>query len=173
MTFLSNIAQYYTTYNDSYYTTTSDPETAAAAAAFTGVMILITFLLLVAIYAVTAIFLGMIFKKAGVPRWVAWVPVYNTWKLLEIGGQQGFWSVLAIIPIVNYVSAVFVFIAMYHIGKKLGKSGAFVVLGIFLPVVWMIWLAVDKSTWNDAASTAPSLHKDPTPVPPTTPAATA
>jgi hypothetical protein len=51
------------------------------------------------------------------------------------------------------------YIAMYHIGKKLGKDGVFVLLAIFLPIVWLIWLAVDKSKWNDKASTAPSLHR--------------
>jgi hypothetical protein len=142
-----------------YTTTTSNPEAAAAAIAITGGFVLFTLLILAVIYVVSAIFLGMIFKKAGVKPWIAWVPFYNSWKMLELGGQQGFWAVLAIIPIVNYVSAVFMYIAMYHIGKKLGKDGVFVLLAIFLPIVWLIWLAVDKSTWNDKASTAPSLHK--------------
>lgn len=52
-----------------------------------------------------------------------------------------------------------IYIAQYHIGIKLGKSGAFVVLAIFLPLVWIIWLAVDKSVWNDEASPSRSLHK--------------
>lgn len=145
--------------NQLYTTTTANPEATAAALAVTGGFILFALLILAVIYVVTAIFLGMIFKKAGVKPWVAWVPFYNTWKLLEIGGQQGFWAVLAIIPIVRYVSLVLTYIAMYHIGKKLGKDGAFVLLAIFLPIVWLIWLAVDKSKWSDKASSAPSLHR--------------
>lgn len=159
MTYLSNLAQYYTNYDYTTYTTTSSNIDPAAAAAVTLAAIMFSLLFAAIAYVVCAIFLGKLFKKAGVPSWIAWVPFYNTWKLLEIGGQQGFWAVLAIIPIVSYVSLVFMFIAMYHIGKKLEKQGAFVVLGIFLPIVWLIWLAVDKSKWNDAASTAPSLHK--------------
>lgn len=121
-------------------------EVAAAAAVFTGVfMFLIVFALIS--YAVTAWLLGRIFKKAGVPQWAAWVPIYNGWKLLEIGGQQGFWAVLALIPFVNIVSLIFMYIAMYHIGKKLGKEDWFVVLAIFVPLVWMIWLAFDDSKW--------------------------
>ncbi len=160
MTFISHLAQSY------YYTTTSlDSSNAvtpadAATAAAVGIGFLIFWLiLLAAVYVVVAIFLGRIFKKAGLPSWIAWVPFYNTWKLLEIGGQQGIWAILAIIPLVNYVSAVFVFIAMYHIGKKLGKDGTFVLLAIFLPIVWLVWLGVDKSKWNDKGSTAPSLAK--------------
>lgn len=147
---------YYTTSYETTYTST-DPAVAAGIAAF---FIFFYLVLIAAIYVVSAIFLGKLFKKAGVPSWIAWVPFYNSWKMLEIGGQQGFWAVLAIIPIVSIVSLVFHFIAMYHIGLKLGKSGAFVVLGIFLPIVWLIWLAVDKSKWNEkAAGAAPSLHK--------------
>jgi hypothetical protein len=99
-------------------------------------------------YAIHAFLLGRIFAKAGVPAWKAWVPVYNSWIMLELGGQQGFWAVLALVPVVNIVSAVFVYIAMYNIGLKLSKEGAFVLLGIFLPLVWYIWLAVDSSTWK-------------------------
>lgn len=108
------------------------------------------FLLIMAFvaYAVTSWLLGRIFKKAGVEQWIAWVPVYNTWKLLEIGGQQGFWAILGLIPIVNLVSAVFVYIAMFNIGKRLGKEDWFVLIAIFLPLVWLIWLAFDDSKWH-------------------------
>ena len=47
-------------------------------------------LFILAFYVVYAIFLGKIFKKAGVDSYKAWIPIYNTWKTLEIGGQQGF-----------------------------------------------------------------------------------
>jgi hypothetical protein len=140
---------------DYTYTTTSsnlDPNTAAAVGAG---FIFFYFITIAIAYVVTAIFLGMIFKKAGVQSWIAWVPFYNSWKLLEIGGQQGFWAILAILPFVNIVSAVFLYISMYNVGLKLGKSGAFVVLGIFLPVVWLIWLAIDSSKWNESLG-APS-----------------
>ncbi len=152
MNILPYIAQatpYTTTYQ------TSGAVEGAAAAAFAVMMLFAVFIG----YAITAIFLMLIFKKAGVPGWAAWVPFYNNWKLLEIGGQQGFWSVLSIIPFVNIISAIMIYIALYHIGIKLGKSGAFVVLAIFLPLVWIIWLAVDKSVWNDEASPSRSLHK--------------
>ncbi len=136
--------------------------TEAETTAIAGVMVVFwLFFIVVGIisYVVVAICMMQIFKKAKVPTWIAWVPFYNQWKMLEIGGQQGFWAVLSIVPIANIVSMVFMYIAMYHIGKKLGKGDAFIVLGIFLPYVWFIWLAADKSVWKDSASTAPSLHK--------------
>lgn len=151
MNILSQFAQ--SSVDDSFTSTSADPE--AAAAIFLTVLFF-SFIFSVIFYIIGAIILGLIFKKAGIAAWIAWVPFYNTWKMLEIGGQKGFWAVLAIIPIVNYVSIVFIYIAMYNIGLKLGKSGAFVVLGIFLPLIWMIWLAVDSSKWNKALG-APSI----------------
>jgi len=137
------------TYNDSYnYTMYSNNDYDLGAALAAGFVIGLWAGLIA--YIITAIFLGMIFKKAGEPVWKAWVPIYNSWTLLKLGGQNGIWAVLALIPIVNIVSAIFMYIAMYHIGKKLGKSDAFVLVAIFLPIIWMIWLGVDSSTWKDA-----------------------
>ena len=149
-------------------TRTLTPEEAAAAIAVSGIIFAVGAVLFVITYVVSAIFLGKIFKKAGLESWIAWVPIYNSWKLLEIGGQKGFWAVLAIVPFVQYVSIVFVIISMYHIGLKFGKSGSFLVLGIFLPLVWMIWIAIDASRWNNALG-APSLaveHQGAAPVAP-------
>lgn len=146
---------------ESLYYTTSDPSTttdpAVAIAAMAGFFVL-WLIFSAALYVIGALLLGRVFKKAGQPQWPAWVPIYNSWKLLEIGGQQGFWAVLALIPIVNIVSLVFMYIAMYHIGKNLGKSDAFVLLAIFLPIVWLIILAVDKSTWKGSKVTPASAE---------------
>jgi len=143
----------------------------AAAAAVGLVFLLVMFIAIVIAYVVNAIFLGMIFKKAGVPAWKAWVPFYNTWIMLELGDQPGFWAIIAIVPVVNIVSAVFIIIAMYKIGLKLGKEGAFVLLAIFLPIVWLIWLAVDKSTWKGAPLTGSAQAVPPAAPQPPAPAA--
>ena len=138
-----------------YYT--SAPTDEAAVAAMVLTVFTFTFLFVIAMYVISALCLMRIFKKADIEQpWAAWVPIYNNWKMLEVGGQQGFWAVLAIIPVVNIVSAVFMYIAMYHIGLKLEKEGVFVLFAIFLPAVWLIWLAVDKSTWHETSG-APSL----------------
>ena len=169
MTYITQLAQYTTT-----TTTSLTEDQAVALGAGLLLFVLLTFIFSAVLYVINAILLGRIFKKAGEPAWAAWVPFYNSWKMLEMGNQQGFWAILAIIPFVNIVSAVFLYIAMYHIGLKLGKSGGFVALGIFLPLVWIIWLAVDKSTWNEAASPGavnPTNPSYPTPTPPTPPIA--
>jgi len=148
------------TFSQSDYTNTSNGtlDDATAAALILGIL-LVSLIVGFVLYLVVSLSLMQIFKKAGVKPWIAWIPYYSNWKMLEIGGQQGFWAVLIIVPVVSIVSAVYTFIAMYHIGKKLGKDDAFVIIGIFLPLVWYIWLAVDKSKWHDKASSAPSLAK--------------
>lgn len=124
-------------------------EDAAAALFIGGTLIVFLIIVSVIVYAVHAFLLSRIFKKAGTPEWIAWVPIYNGWKLLELGNQPGFWSPLAIIPGVGIVSAIFTLIAMYHIGLKLQKEGWFVLLAIFIPLAWLIWLGFDDSKWND------------------------
>lgn len=156
MNIFTQIAQVVTTETTTTTLTTGE---AAAVGAVVMTILAVGFIFAAISYIISSLCLMSIFKKAGVPGWMAWVPFVNNWKTLEIGGQPGFWAILAIIPIVNIVSAVMLYIAMYHIGLKLGKSGAFVVLAIFLPIVWLIWLALDKTPWNDEASDAPSLHQ--------------
>jgi len=150
-------------YDSSTYYSTNTVDSSADAGtvfAFLGIY----FVVLVVMYIVYSIFLGKIFKKAGVASWKAWVPFYSSWVTLELGGQPGWLVLLALIPGAGIVTAIFLYIAMYHIGLKLQKEGWFVILAIFLPLVWLIWLAVDKSTWEGA----PAAEQPPT-VPPTTP----
>lgn len=150
MSLLSTALQFaysdgYTYYEGSRSMTNDE---AALTAGMFALVMLFTFVMVAVCYVVVALLMARIFKKAGVESWKAWVPFYNHWTLLELGGQKGFWAVLAIIPIVNIASAVFMYIAMYNIGLKLGKGGEFVLWAIFVPLVWFIWLAVDDSKWS-------------------------
>jgi hypothetical protein len=149
-----------TYYNDAYYydTGTSTAPTAIEAGMILSIL-LFTLVLIAASYVVYSLLLARIFNKAGVEGWKAWVPVYNNWTLLELGDQKGYWAVLAFIPVVNIVAAVFMYIAMHNVGLKLGKEGAFVLLAIFLPIVWLIWLAVDSSTWKGRSAAPKKAHK--------------
>jgi hypothetical protein len=144
--------------NDSYnsYNTVTGNDAGIAVAIISGLIFLIFFVLS---YAITAFLLGRVFKKAGVPQWAAWVPIYNMWKLLELGDQPGFWAVLGIVPFVGLISIIFMYIAMYNIGRKLGKEGWFVIIAIFLPIVWMIWLGYDDSKWPAAQKKKPARKK--------------
>jgi len=138
---------------------TSSGADPAVAAVFIGFAVMFVLVFALIAYALYAFLLSRIFKKAGVPQWAAWVPIYSSWKLLELGGQQGFWAVLGLIPLVNIASAVFMYIAMYHIGRKLGKEDWFVLLAIFLPIVWLIWLGFDDSEWDGGKKHTSKTHR--------------
>jgi len=139
MTPFTNFAAYY--YHAEYATSTRNPGTVL-------LVLLIVFLIAAVAYVIMAFLLSAIFKKTGVKTWAAWVPVYNEWKLLQLGGQWGGWAVLSLIPYVNFVAIVFLYIAQFRISRGFGKSDAFVLWAIFVPIVWYIWLAVDNSKWN-------------------------
>lgn len=147
---------YDTSYQSSYYTSSSsaDPAVLAGVFAVMGVFFLIA-------YVVCAIFLGMIFKKAGVPQWKAWVPFVNSWTFFELGGQKGWISLLALlgwIPLLGFVASIVVLVfsimAAIKVGEGFGKEGVFVLLYVFLPLVWLIWLAVEKNTWKGVPAAA-------------------
>ena len=111
----------------------------AGSAAFVAFMaIYFTFIFVIAIgaYVLMALSLSSFFKKVGVESWIAWVPFYNNWKWLEVGGQKGWLSLLSLIPYGGIVTSVFLYIGMYRTGRAFGKDGGFLVLGIFLPFVW-------------------------------------
>jgi hypothetical protein len=138
-------------YDTDYYYNASSTLTPAEQTAVAGAILFAIVFALFAVaiaYVVSSLLLGRIFKKAGIETWKAWVPIYNNWTLLEMGEQKGYWAVLALIPVINIIAAVFMIIAMYNIGLKFSKEGAFVLLAIFLPIVWLIWLAVDDSKWK-------------------------
>ncbi|UQN15923.1 DUF5684 domain-containing protein [Gulosibacter sp. ACHW.36C] len=106
-------------------------------------------------YALVAFFLMKVFEKMNIEGWKAWVPVYNQWVLLEAGGNPG-WISLAFlvtwIPFLGQLAAiaavVFVAISVYRIGIGFNKEGAWVVLWIFLPIVWLGIVAFDSSKWR-------------------------
>ena len=63
-----------------------------------------------------------VFTKAGQPGWAAIVPIYNLYVLLKIAGRPGWWLLLFILPIVNFVIAIIVAI---DVAKSFGKGTGF------------------------------------------------
>jgi len=119
--------------------------------------ILVSLAMILGIYALVAIFYMKLFAKANVPAWKAWVPIVNMWKFLELGGYPGAISLLTLanlIPCIGSIAyivcLVFMCMAAYQIGLKLGQDGAWVVLYIFVAIVWLGIMAFNKAIWNDS-----------------------
>jgi hypothetical protein len=90
-----------------------------------------------------------IFRKAGLRAWPAWVPVFNLWRFLQLGGQKGWLVLIAVIPIVGtIIYLVFLIMAGVKIQTGFGKPGVFFLLALFLTPVWYGILAWDRSTWK-------------------------
>jgi hypothetical protein len=88
-----------------------------------------------------------IFEKAGKPGWAIIIPIYNIIVLLEIVGRPIWWIILFLIPVVNIVIAVIVYI---ELAKSFGKSAGFGIGIILLPIVFYPILA-----FGDAEYTGP------------------
>ena len=144
-------------YTYTYMTATSSDVPAGMAVVF-GI---VCGVFAIALYVVASIFMMKLFQKAGVARWKAWVPIYNQCKFLQLGGQNPNWMWLMLTIIGGIVVFIFMCIAAFNIGKKLGKSDAFVTLYALTCVcgvtefVWLGICGLDSSKWDESQG-APS-----------------
>jgi hypothetical protein len=123
-------------------------------ALFVVVFISVYLVTLIGVYVLTALALSSFFRKVGVEPWIAWVPFYGYWKWLEVGGQPGWLSILIVVPYGNIVTAVFLAIGMYRTGIAFRKESSWVVLGIFLPYVWLFLLGRQSEVYEPGLITA-------------------
>jgi hypothetical protein len=73
-----------------------------------------------------------VFSKAGQPEWAAIIPIYNTIVLLRIVGRPWWWILLMLIPVVDFVLVVIIYL---DLARSYGKGTGFGVLTIFFPFV--------------------------------------
>ncbi len=78
-----------------------------------------------------------LFTKAGQPGWAALIPIYNLYVLLTIVGRPAWWIILFLIPCVNIVVAILVYLDLARVfGKSTGFGVGLILLGIiFLPIL--------------------------------------
>jgi hypothetical protein len=131
--------------------------TAGTVFAIYAVVFGITLVIAAAAYVVTAIALSALFRKTGVEGWKAWVPFYNTFTWLQLGGQSGHWMWLSFVPYGSVVTAIFLYISMYRTGIAFRKESGFLVLGIFLPIVWLFILGYGKDVYEPGRIAAAGL----------------
>ncbi len=98
--------------------------------------------LIVGIIAVIAIW--RVFQKAGQPGWAAIVPIYNLYTLFKITWGNGWFFLLMLIPLVNFV---IVILTMLKLAKAFGKGGGFAAGLIFLSFIFMLILAFGDSRY--------------------------
>ncbi|MDO8335245.1 MAG: DUF5684 domain-containing protein [Candidatus Saccharibacteria bacterium] len=101
-------------------------------------------------YLVFSYILSRVFTKANKPAWAAFVPIYNSWVLFEIGGKPGWWVLVAFIPFIGGIILLILNILVsLEIAKRFGKSSVFGIFGLWLfSLIGYIILAFDDSKYS-------------------------
>jgi len=120
-----------------------------------GTPFLVGGLVCLGLYAYFAVCLMVMARKTGTgPEWLAWIPLANLLLMCRIGGKSGAWVVLLLVPLVNVLFAVLLFVAM---ARERGKPAAAGVL-VLVPVVNLIlpfYLASGPATISARPMPAP------------------
>jgi hypothetical protein len=96
-----------------------------------------------------------VYQKADRPGWAAIIPIYNVIVLLEIVGKPIWWFLLMLIPGVNLVIAVLVYI---ELAKSFGKDTAFAIGLLLLGFIFYAILAFGSARYLGPGGRAPSLQ---------------
>jgi hypothetical protein len=125
----------------------TDEQTNAAAAAGGAVGGLIG----LAIGLVIIIAMWKVFSKAGQPGWAAIIPIYNLYILCKVAGRPGWWLLLMLIPLVNFIILIIVCI---DIAKNFGKGTGFGLGLAFLGVIFFPILGFGSAQYQGRAAGA-------------------
>ena len=86
-----------------------------------------------------------VFTKAGQPGWAAIIPIYNIYIMTKIGGKPGYWTLLCLIPLVNYIFVVWLY---NMVSKSFGKDEGFTVGLVLLGIVFWPILGFGDSKYE-------------------------
>jgi hypothetical protein len=78
-----------------------------------------------------------VYTKAGKPGWAAIIPIYNLVVLLEMVRKPMWWILMFLIPFVNFVFLILLYV---ELAKAFGKGGGFaagliLLSPIFVPIL--------------------------------------
>jgi hypothetical protein len=109
------------------------------------------FLLIIDIVAIVILIVCMwiIFTRAGRPGWACIVPIYNVIVLCDMVGRSRWWTLLYFIPLVNIVAYIVLF---FGLAKAFGRSDAFGVGLVLLPIIFLPILAFTGAGETASAS---------------------
>lgn len=115
------------------YSREMDAETAAAVAGMMAFMGIIYMLLLGIYYISYGICLMKMGKRLNNDKtWMAWIPIVNLFYLADLAGKPMWWGILLLIPIVQIVIMVILFM---EIAKKLNQGEWMGILAAILPMI--------------------------------------
>src|SRR5579872_3038873 len=85
----------------------------------------------------------LLFRKAGLPGWKAFIPFYNTWIMQSLGARPRHWVFWQAVPVAGW----FVTLALYvEFVKLFGKFSLWEhALAALVPLVYFLFLGVNPS----------------------------
>ena len=86
-----------------------------------------------------------VFTKAGQPGWACIIPIYNIYILTKIVGKPGWWVLLMFIPVVNFIIAILLSLAL---ADSFGKGTGFAIGLLLLPFVFYPILAFGDAQYQ-------------------------
>lgn len=102
-----------------------------------------------AVVLLIVIGLWKVFVKAGKPGWASIIPIYNLIVLIEIAGKPLWWFILMLIPFVNFVVAIILFVA---VARNFGKGVGFALGMVFLPFIFIPMLGFGDARYQPVAA---------------------
>lgn len=90
-----------------------------AGAALSGVILFVCLCIGLAVYLYMALALQTIAEKTETPNaWLAWIPLVNIFLMLSVAKKPAWWFLLFLIPLVNVIIAVIVWMAIASARRK-------------------------------------------------------
>ncbi len=114
----------------------------------TGSLPVVPILMFLAIVIFEIAALWRLFIKAGQPGWAAIVPIYNAYVMLKVAGKPGWWLLLFLIPLANFV---FLILTMIGLAAAFGKGTGFAVGLILLNAIFIPVLAFGDAEFQGAS----------------------
>ena len=93
--------------------------------------------------------LWKVFTKAGQPGWAIPIPIYNLYIMCKIAGRPGWWLLLMLIPFVNLIIMIIVYV---DIAKNFGKGVGFAIGMLFLPFIFFPILGFGSAQYQGSAA---------------------
>jgi len=98
-----------------------------------------------------------VFSKAGQPGWAAIIPIYNVYVMCKVAGRPGWWLLLLLIPLANFIIAIIlIFILNVDVAKRFGKGVGFAIGMIFLPFIFWPILGFGRAQYQGGAPSIPT-----------------
>ncbi|HWN76196.1 MAG TPA: DUF5684 domain-containing protein [Candidatus Udaeobacter sp.] len=113
-----------------------------ASPALSGAILICALLIGLAVYVYVALAVQTIAEKTNTDNsWLAWIPIANFVLLLNIAGKPIWWIVLCLIPLVNIIIIIMIWMAVAEARRKPSWWGVLMVVPVVSIIVpgYLAW----------------------------------